>query len=94
MSYLRIGQDELTIWDVRTHDWEEISAETHGYGDGDKWYRFPGTWTMFVDRIRTELPDLVDLQFAFDENGYRCQLAPDSFPTQRYNHFHIGKLPL
>ncbi|CAG9986489.1 unnamed protein product [Clonostachys byssicola] len=97
-SYIRTESDKIVEWGIPTDDWEELPRGSFGLDmDNDAIYYFPGTWESVFDKIRTNLPQLVDFQFSWES------WAPVMFDDQRhmgtdlsnsrYLVFDIGLLP-
>jgi hypothetical protein len=64
-SWINIDSENMATWNVKTHDWTELSAK-----DEDSWaddFAYAGKWSQHLDRIAGELPNLVDFRFAYGE---------------------------
>lgn len=62
-SKIRIDSEAMEQWKVRTHDWARLPDE-----DQNEWtdgFTYGGKWSQCLDRIGSELPNLVD--FRLDE---------------------------
>lgn len=71
-SLIHLNTDLLERWNVRTDDWVKIPADTFGFDQpSDVLYRYLGTWETLFDRIRCELPHLIDFKFS---SQYRARL--------------------
>ncbi|KAL1593064.1 hypothetical protein SLS59_009389 [Nothophoma quercina] len=64
-TWIRIEPGNDTEWDPPMHDWIPTML---GHSE-DNWpqWEYPGRWSMFLDRIADELPELKD--FRFDEGS-------------------------
>ncbi|CAG9951940.1 unnamed protein product [Clonostachys rosea f. rosea IK726] len=96
--YIRTESDKIGEWGIPTDDWEELPRGSFGFDmDDDAIYYFPGTWESVFDKIRTNLPHLVDFQFRwaswtpvmFDDQRH---MGTD-LSSSRYLVFDIGLLP-
>lgn len=101
-SRLRIDPENFQQWRVKTHDWENLSAQ-EGQDNGWGWLcsKYEGTWATVFDKITQSLPNLVDFKFNYSNTFLRAPLSKslasnegDSlvFP-ERYVVFDNGILP-
>lgn len=90
LSFIRYGgYTDAPDWGVRTHDWEHLPPSSYGFTYGNEnLYRFSGTWETVFDRIRRELPELVDFCFKNDWTETHDEVALD-----RYILFDHGLCP-
>ncbi|KAF1964146.1 hypothetical protein BU23DRAFT_594257 [Bimuria novae-zelandiae CBS 107.79] len=99
-SWIRIGNDNMQVWQPPMHDWTKMSEEEeHSWAVS---FAYGTQWSQYLDRIAGGLPNLID--FRFDQSGYRSQPGcpygvndRDSCGTrifaQRYICFDNGILP-
>lgn len=98
-SWIRIATSNLAAWKPRMRDWAKVPDQ-----DGARWcekFTYGGKWSTNLDRIASDLPNLVDFRFdsasPYDadfpyslKNRDLCGVA--NFP-QRYIYFDNGVLP-
>jgi hypothetical protein len=101
-SWLRIGDEEMSVWKVDTRDWTELPKR--GARDWANGFAYGGKWSQFLDRMAADLPNLVDFRFdqaslyPYSDGGppyglhYRDTCGVRIFP-RRYICFDDGILP-
>lgn len=73
---LEIGSEEIKHWKLHTHDWKQVSPTLEGcevWRRDHRFYLYDATWADFFDKIRTQLPHLVDFRFHSGPNRWRDQ---------------------
>jgi hypothetical protein len=96
-SWMRIYNDNMDEWKVRTHDWTPMPDRDV---DWHKEFSYAGTWSQRFDRIAEALPNLIDFRFdygsSYEAPEYiitgRNNCAARVFP-RRYVCFDNGILP-
>ncbi|KAF4977329.1 hypothetical protein FZEAL_6152 [Fusarium zealandicum] len=64
LSHLCVRESELLSWKTPNHDWQLQPDGSFGLSHGDRRvHTFSGTWEATLDRIRSELPQLVEFRF-------------------------------
>lgn len=101
-SYFRLTTEDVSEWEVRTHDWTKVPDGSFGMESGDdEIYHYPGVWSKVLASIPSHLSQLENFRFQWDERGIwnptsffdRPDLLGVKLSTQRYTAFDIGILP-
>ncbi|KAK4225961.1 F-box domain-containing protein [Podospora fimiseda] len=99
---LRISDEELNKWGVKTHDWVKLPEV--GHGSRTQGYEYRGRWETVFDRIREELVNLMDFRFkywhdyntpVFDVPEWTDLFEDEErgYDGRRYVSFHSGMIP-
>jgi hypothetical protein len=95
-SKMRIDTENMTEWNVRTHDWIQTS-NSGGWGVD---FQYNGKWSTFIDRLHESLPDLREFRFnygdAFEDRmrtDKRHDARVNKMFSKRYITFDNGILP-
>lgn len=59
-SFIRISKENMVAWKVQRHNWTALSNNEDNWCDD---FKYPGKWSQFLDRVETNLPNLVDFRF-------------------------------
>lgn len=95
-SKMRIDTENMTEWNVRTHDWIQ-TGKSGGWGVN---FSYNGKWSTFIDRLHESLPDLREFRFnygdAFEDRmrtNKRHDARVNKMFSERYITFDNGILP-
>ncbi|KAK7447849.1 hypothetical protein Landi51_06653 [Colletotrichum acutatum] len=97
ISHIQVDTEETKEWRIHTEDWQRLPKGSYGISyDNAELYRFDGTWESTFDKIRNNLPCLMD--FRFDGQFYGLHfLRPSRIDTvlhpSRYINFDAGTCP-